>query len=120
MAHRHPHPLHALDTAVAQSWLQGHTACLNCLSVYVSAMWPVRHCWTLCFCTPAQEGYCRQTDQRKDVRLYYGTLGPDHTAFRDRIPAWEAQGIKVIPVYSETTSGYVQDVYAKVCPMYPM
>ena len=55
-----------------------------------------------------------QVTQRKDVRLYYGTHSPEHAAFQERIPAWESQGIKVVPVFSENSGAYVQDVYAKV------
>lgn len=39
-----------------------------------------------------------QADKRADVRLYYGTRDAAHTAYADRIPAWEAAGVKVIQV----------------------
>lgn len=54
-----------------------------------------------------------QADQRKDVRLYYGVRSKAHLAFADSIPAWEAAGVKVIPVFSEEGQGYVQDAFAK-------
>lgn len=37
-------------------------------------------------------------DKRSDVRLYYGTRDAAHTAYADRISAWEAAGVKVIQV----------------------
>jgi ferredoxin-NADP reductase len=39
-----------------------------------------------------------EADKRSDVRLYYGTRDAAHTAYADRIPAWEAAGVKVIQV----------------------
>lgn len=35
-------------------------------------------------------------------------------AYRERVPEWEAAGIKVKPVFSEEGQGYVQDALAKV------
>ena len=57
-----------------------------------------------------------QAGQRKDVRLYYGARSPQHMAFASAVPAWEAAGVRVIPVYSEQGGGYVQDAFAKVGP----
>jgi hypothetical protein len=34
------------------------------------------------------------------------------TAYRALIPAWEAAGVKVIPVHSDAGAGYVQDAFA--------
>lgn len=48
------------------------------------------------------------------MRLYYGVRSPDHLAFAAAIPQWEAAGVKVVPVFSESGKGYVQDVFAKV------
>lgn len=48
------------------------------------------------------------------MRLYYGTLDPDHTAYADLVPTWEAQGIHVKHVYSQGKEEYVQHIYAKV------
>jgi ferredoxin-NADP reductase len=39
-----------------------------------------------------------EADKRSDVRLYYGTRDAAHTAYADRIPAWEKAGVKVIQV----------------------
>jgi hypothetical protein len=55
-----------------------------------------------------------QAGERKDVRLYIGVRSQAHLAFADRIPQWEAAGVKVIPVLSEAGQGYVQDAFAKV------
>ncbi len=59
-----------------------------------------------------------QVEQRSDVRLYYGTRDMAHTAYADRIPAWEAAGVRVIQVFSDadgadgSTGRYVQDAFA--------
>lgn len=58
-----------------------------------------------------------QTEQRADVRLYYGTRDAAHTAYADRIPAWQAAGVRVIQVFSEAdgvdgSGRYVQDAFA--------
>jgi len=57
-----------------------------------------------------------EAEKRKDVRLYYGTRDPSHTAYADAIPGWEAYGVKVIQVYSsegaDGTPKYIQDVFA--------
>ena len=50
------------------------------------------------------------------MRLYYGTLDAEHTAFADLVPAWEAQGVRVKHVYSQGKEQYVQDAFAKVRP----
>jgi ferredoxin-NADP reductase len=34
------------------------------------------------------------------------------TAYRALVPAWEAAGVKVIPVHSDAGHGYVQDAFA--------
>jgi len=55
-----------------------------------------------------------EADKRTDVRLYYGTRDAGHTAFADRIPAWEKAGVKVIQVFSNDGADgtkYVQDVF---------
>lgn len=54
-----------------------------------------------------------QVNQRKDVRIYYGTFNPDSTAYMDLKAKWEAEGVRVINVYSGFGQGYVQDVFAK-------
>lgn len=54
-----------------------------------------------------------QAAERKDVRLYYGVRSQEHLAFAADIPRWEAAGVKVVPVLSETGAGYVQDAFAK-------
>ncbi|PSC71452.1 hypothetical protein C2E20_5041 [Micractinium conductrix] len=54
-----------------------------------------------------------QAGERKDVRLYYGVRSPAHQAFADAIPAWQAAGVKVVPVFSGQGQGYVQDAFAK-------
>ena len=48
------------------------------------------------------------------MRLYYGTLDAEHTAYADQVPAWEAQGVSVQHVYSQGSENYVQDAFAKV------
>lgn len=54
-----------------------------------------------------------QASERKDVRLYYGARDKQHLAFASSIPAWEAAGVKVVPVFSQEGQGYVQDAFAK-------
>lgn len=52
---------------------------------------------------------------RKDVRLYFGTRSPQHTAYADLASgSWAAEhGVKVTHVYSEGEGGrYVQDAFA--------
>ncbi|KAK9842094.1 hypothetical protein WJX81_008186 [Elliptochloris bilobata] len=51
--------------------------------------------------------------RRKDVRIYYGTFNPDSTAYADLKAQWEAEGVRVINVYSGFGQGYVQDVFTK-------
>eukprot|EP00882_Tetradesmus_deserticola_P006381 GHRQ01006711.1.p1 GENE.GHRQ01006711.1~~GHRQ01006711.1.p1 ORF type:complete len:324 (+),score=160.03 GHRQ01006711.1:989-1960(+) len=56
-----------------------------------------------------------EADKRSDVRLYYGTRNAEHTAYADRIPAWEAAGVRVIQVFSNSDgqgAKYVQDVFS--------
>jgi hypothetical protein len=48
------------------------------------------------------------------VRLFYGARSPEAMAYRERVPEWEAAGVKVVPVFSEKGEGYVQDALAKV------
>lgn len=52
-----------------------------------------------------------QAQERKSVRLFYGTHSPEMTPFMDIIPKWEAMGVQVLPVYSADGNGYVQDVF---------
>ncbi|KAK3254913.1 hypothetical protein CYMTET_35889 [Cymbomonas tetramitiformis] len=50
---------------------------------------------------------------RSDVRLYYGALAPETMAFRELFEAWEASGVRVIPVFSQACEDekcYVQHV----------
>lgn len=54
-----------------------------------------------------------QTDKRATVRLYYGTANGAALAFKDSLPAWEAAGVEVVPVFSEEGQGYVQDAFAR-------
>ncbi|KAG2422477.1 hypothetical protein HXX76_016001 [Chlamydomonas incerta] len=49
----------------------------------------------------------------RDVTLYYGTRNSDSTAYRELIPKWEAAGVKVVPVYSESQQGYIHDVFER-------
>jgi len=55
-----------------------------------------------------------QTSERKDVRLYYGTVAPESTAYQAEVVAWGEQGVQVINVYSNGENYYVQDAFAKV------
>ena len=57
-----------------------------------------------------------QVDKRKDVRIYYGTFNPDSTAYANLKAQWEAEGVRVINVYSGFGQGYVQDVFTKARP----
>jgi len=56
--------------------------------------------------------------RRKDVRIYYGTFNPDSTAYAALKPQWEAEGVRVVNVYSGFGQGYVQDVFTKACSAY--
>ncbi|KAG2425119.1 hypothetical protein HYH02_015063 [Chlamydomonas schloesseri] len=49
----------------------------------------------------------------RDVTLYYGTRNQESTAYRELLPQWEAAGVKVVPVYSESKQGYVHDVFER-------
>ena len=55
-----------------------------------------------------------QTEERKDVRLYYGTFDSDATAYLDQEKEWSEQNVKVINVYSSDKEYYVQDAFSKV------
>lgn len=57
-----------------------------------------------------------QVGKRKDVRIYYGTFNPDSTAYASLKAQWEAEGVRVINVYSGFGQGYVQDVFTKARP----
>ena len=57
-----------------------------------------------------------QVVKRKDVRIYYGTFNPDSTAYANLKAQWEAEGVRVINVYSGFGQGYVQDVFTKARP----
>eukprot|EP00897_Mesotaenium_endlicherianum_P003520 jgi/Mesen1/3196/ME000185S02337 len=58
-------------------------------------------------------------DKRSDVRLYYGADNLGAMAYQDRFDAWEASGVKVIPVLSQAgddwagSTGYVQHAFLK-------
>jgi hypothetical protein len=56
-----------------------------------------------------------QAKERKDVRLYYGVNNEDTEPFKGLVPQWEASGVKVITVFSDRGTGYVQDVFKQVC-----
>lgn len=52
---------------------------------------------------------------RRSVRLYYGTRTPEHMAFAQSIEAWSSEhGVTVLPVFSSSSDGYVQDAFARV------
>jgi hypothetical protein len=55
-----------------------------------------------------------QTEQRKDVRLYYGTYDPETTAYLHQEQEWSEQNVRVINVYSGDKNYYVQDAFSKV------
>ena len=48
------------------------------------------------------------------MRLYYGTYGPETTAYLDQEREWNEQNVKVINVYSNDQEYYVQDAFSKV------
>ncbi|KAL6766560.1 hypothetical protein ACKKBG_A36520 [Auxenochlorella protothecoides x Auxenochlorella symbiontica] len=51
---------------------------------------------------------------RRSVRLYYGTRTPEHMAFAQSIEAWSSEhGVTVLPVFSSSDDGYVQDAFAR-------
>ncbi len=37
----------------------------------------------------------------------------DSTAYRELLPGWEAKGVKVVQVFSESKQGYVHDVFER-------
>lgn len=48
-----------------------------------------------------------------EVVLYYGARTSEAMAYADRLAAWEADhGVRVVPVYSQSGGGYVQDAFA--------
>lgn len=55
----------------------------------------------------------------KDVTLYYGARGTDAMSYQDKFDAWEAAGVKVVPVLSQGgddwtgRKGYVQAALAE-------
>ncbi|XP_020251783.1 fruit protein pKIWI502-like [Asparagus officinalis] len=57
--------------------------------------------------------------KRSDVRLYYGARNLQRMAYQDRFKAWEATGVKVVPVLSRPDAlwrgerGYVQAAFSK-------
>lgn len=55
-----------------------------------------------------------QTSERKDVRLYYGTVAPESTAYQSDAAAWGELNVEVINVYSNGKNYYVQDAFAQV------
>ena len=48
------------------------------------------------------------------MRLYYGTYGPETTAYLGQEQEWSEQNVKVINVYSGDKDFYVQDAFTKV------
>ncbi|KAH9619598.1 hypothetical protein KSS87_022474 [Heliosperma pusillum] len=58
-------------------------------------------------------------DKRSDVRLYYGARNLQRMAYQDRFKAWEASGVKIIPVLSQPDkgwtgeTGYVQAAFCR-------
>ena len=55
-----------------------------------------------------------QTLERKEVRLYYGTVCPESTAYQGDLTAWKELNVDVINVYSNGANYYVQDAFAQV------
>ncbi|EFJ45138.1 hypothetical protein VOLCADRAFT_106094 [Volvox carteri f. nagariensis] len=49
----------------------------------------------------------------RDITLYYGTRNTDSTAYRELLPDWQAKGVKVVQVFSESKQGYVHDVFER-------
>lgn len=58
-----------------------------------------------------------QTSERKDVRLYYGTVAPESTAYQADVAAWKDLNVEVVNVYSNGEGYYVQDAFAKGPPL---
>lgn len=58
-------------------------------------------------------------DKRSDVRLYYGARNLERMAYQDRFEAWEATGVKIVPVLSQPDDrwkgehGYVQNAFVR-------
>lgn len=51
---------------------------------------------------------------RQNVVLYYGARTPQDMAYVERLGQWEQDyGVKVVPVYSSSGQGYVQDAFLK-------
>lgn len=56
--------------------------------------------------------------KRKDVRLYYGARNLDRMSYQDKFKAWEATGVRIVPVLSQPDSswngaqGYVQAAFS--------
>ena len=51
---------------------------------------------------------------RENVILYYGARTPQDMAYIERLSEWEQEhGVKVVPVYSSSGQGYVQDAFLK-------
>lgn len=48
------------------------------------------------------------------MRLYYGTVSPETTAFQGDVAAWRELNVDVINVYSNGEDYYVQDAFAEV------
>ncbi|KAI7748393.1 hypothetical protein M8C21_013911 [Ambrosia artemisiifolia] len=63
-------------------------------------------------------------DKRPDVRLYYGARNLQRMAYQDRFKAWEASGVKIVPVLSQPDdgwageAGYVQAAFARAKQLY--
>ncbi|GIL80917.1 hypothetical protein Vretifemale_9895, partial [Volvox reticuliferus] len=49
----------------------------------------------------------------RDLTLYYGTRNTDSTAYRELLPDWQNNGVKVVQVFSESKQGYVHDVFER-------
>eukprot|EP00803_Ostreobium_quekettii_P008613 evm.model.scf_199.1 EVM.evm.TU.scf_199.1 scf_199:7126-10460(+) len=52
-------------------------------------------------------------DRRQTAILYYGAVDREAMAYVDKLPEWESLGVQVVPVYSSSGVGYVQDVFDK-------
>ena len=48
------------------------------------------------------------------MRLYYGTVAPEATAYQSDLAAWSDLNVHVINVYSNGEKYYVQDAFAQV------
>ncbi|XP_042440236.1 fruit protein pKIWI502-like [Zingiber officinale] len=62
---------------------------------------------------------CFNTNERSDVRLYYGIRNLQRMAYQDRFKDWESSGVKIIPVLSQPDErwsgerGYVQAAFSR-------